>query len=153
MAYFEWGVDLVIDNGPIDDDHKVLVALVNELHTATSQGQGHVIVENLLQRLVTHTREHLQREEHIMDQTQFPQLSEHMVGHNDFMASLLELQEKYRAGSITVAPQLSALLRDWLSIHIRRYDRELLVFLNKGKQARQAAQRSQRRVGMPRPRR
>ncbi|MDD2924504.1 bacteriohemerythrin [Rhodoferax sp.] len=151
MAYFEWGVDLVIDNGPIDEDHKVLVSLVNELHTATSQGQGHDMVENLLQRLVSHTRDHLQREEHIMSAAQFPQLTEHLVGHNDFMDKLLELQEKYRAGSITVAPQLSALLRDWLSIHIRRYDRELLVFMKKSQKAQQATQRSQRRPSQPKP--
>ena len=40
MAYFEWADDLVIDHGPIDQDHRHLVDLVNQLHTATSQGRG-----------------------------------------------------------------------------------------------------------------
>lgn len=38
MAYFEWADDMLIDDGPIDDDHRKLVDLVNELHTATSAG-------------------------------------------------------------------------------------------------------------------
>ncbi len=36
MAYFEWAQDMVIDNGPIDADHRRLIDQVNELHTATS---------------------------------------------------------------------------------------------------------------------
>ena len=38
MAYFEWADDMVIDGGPIDQDHRVLVDLVNELHSATVRG-------------------------------------------------------------------------------------------------------------------
>ena len=36
MAYFEWAQDMVIDDGPIDADHRRLIDQVNELHTATS---------------------------------------------------------------------------------------------------------------------
>jgi hemerythrin-like metal-binding protein len=128
MAYFEWADDLIIDNGPIDEDHKRLVSLVNELHTATSEGQGHGVVGSILEQLIVYTKEHLQREERIMEQAQFPHLKQHKVGHQKFVDSLLDLQNKYEAGSITVASQLSTLLRDWLSLHIRRSDRELLVF-------------------------
>ncbi len=129
MAYFEWGNDLVIDQGPIDEDHKYLVDLVNELHTATSQGLGREVVGEILERLVTHTRAHIQREEQIMAAAKFPQLSGHQLGHNDFMDNIVGLQQKFAQGSLTVASQLSILLRDWLSIHIRRSDRELMLFM------------------------
>ena len=43
MAYFNWAEDMVIDNGPIDEDHKHLADLVNALHDATDQiGRAHV---------------------------------------------------------------------------------------------------------------
>ena len=38
MAYFQWADDMVIDNGPIDQDHRKLVEQVNALHTATTEG-------------------------------------------------------------------------------------------------------------------
>lgn len=129
MAYFEWADDLVIDNGPIDEDHRNLVDLVNELHTATSQGQGHDVVEDIMTRLIKYTEDHLAREERIMEHAGFPNLAGHRIGHQKFIGSLHALQQKYEQGSITVASQLSTLLRDWLSLHIRRSDRELLVFL------------------------
>jgi hemerythrin len=47
------------------------------------------------------------------------------------MNKLNDLQRKYSEGSITVASQLSTILRDWLSIHIRRSDKELRVHIEK----------------------
>ena len=131
MAYFEWADDLVIDNGPIDKDHRHLVDLVNELHTATSQGHGQQIVANILESLINYTSDHLQREERLMASVNFPNLERHKIGHVKFTQDLRALQTKYEAGSITVASQLSTALRDWLSLHIRRSDKELLFFLKK----------------------
>ncbi|MDC8773458.1 bacteriohemerythrin [Roseateles albus] len=131
MAYFEWADDMAIDEGPIDDDHMKLVNLVNELHTATSEGRGQEVVEKLMNELITYTKEHLQREEQIMEALRFPNLERHKVGHAKFADQLRVLREKYESGSITVASQLSAVLRDWLSLHIRRSDKEIKVFLQK----------------------
>jgi len=132
MAYFEWADDLAIDyGGPIDQDHRKLVDLVNELHTATSEGRGREVVAQVLERLIAYTTEHLGREEHEMAQAGFPSLEEHRRWHHKFIADLHSLQVKYEAGSVTVAAQLSMVLRDWLSLHIRRSDRELREFLKR----------------------
>lgn len=131
MAYFEWADDMEIDRGPIDDDHKNLVRLVNELHTATSAGRGHEVIETIMHELINYTKDHLEREEHIMAALHFPNLERHKQGHQQFSKKLNELQAKYETGSITVPSQLSTVLRDWLSLHIRRSDKEIKVFLQK----------------------
>lgn len=131
MAYFEWAEDLVIDNGPIDADHRILVGLVNELHTATTEGRGQEVVAKILDELVRYTADHLAREEQVMALRGFPDLEQHKQGHQHFTDSLRALQQKYEQGSITVASQLSTVLRDWLSLHIRRSDKELLTFIRK----------------------
>ncbi len=142
MAYFEWADDLVIDGGPIDQDHRLLVDLVNELHTATSQGCGHAVIASILQRTVDSTRAHLTREEELMARKGFPDLEKHKQGHRAFLESLQGLQQRLNEGSITVAAQLSMVLRDWLSLHIRRNDKELLKF----ERLRQREQQRQRRT-------
>lgn len=144
MAYFEWADDMVIDGGPIDADHRVLVDLVNELHTATSQGQGRTVVESILHRVITSTQDHLRNEEQIMAQMGFPDLENHKIGHGHFMNELWALEKRMQAGSFTVAAQLSAVLRDWLSLHIRRNDKELLKF-----QRRQAREKSRALAALP----
>lgn len=129
MAYFEWARDLVIDDGPIDADHRQLVDLVNRLHDATSQGQGQDIVGEILTALVDYTREHLQREEALMAQHGFANLEDHKVWHRAFVDQLTTLETRYQGGSIAVAALLSSVLRDWLSLHIRRSDKELREYL------------------------
>lgn len=129
MAYFQWAEDMVIDHGPIDADHKHLVDLVNELHTATSEGQGQTVVGRILDDLIRYTVDHLRREEAQMQTVQFPNLERHKMGHQRFIDDLQQLQQKYAEGSIAVAAQLSTVLRDWLSLHIRRSDKELLAFM------------------------
>jgi hemerythrin len=141
MAYFEWADDLVIDKGPIDADHMKLVGLVNELHTATSEGRGVEIVEKILDQLIAYTADHLRREEAHMAAVNFPNIERHKIGHEKFVTELRGLQQKLEAGSITVASQLSTVLRDWLSLHIRRSDKEILRFIQKTAAAQKKARR------------
>ena len=131
MAYFDWADDMVIDGGAIDADHRRLIDLVNALHTATTEGRGREVVEGIMKELLEYTTAHLRREEAQMASVGFPHLERHKIGHDHFVAQLAELQKKYEAGSITVAAQLSTVLRDWLSLHIRRSDKELKSYVEK----------------------
>ena len=140
MAYFQWADDMVIDNGPIDQDHRRLVEQVNALHTATTEGRGQEVVGALLEALIHDTVQHIQREEQQMAALGYPHLEQHQKGHALFVADLHGLRTKYQSGGITVAAQLSTLLRDWLSLHIRRYDKEMVGFIRqKNRQSRPAA--------------
>ncbi len=140
MAYFQWADDMVIDNGPIDQDHRKLVEQVNALHTATTEGRGQEVVGALLEALIHDTVQHIQREEQQMAALGYPHLEQHQKGHALFVADLHGLRTKYQSGGITVAAQLSTLLRDWLSLHIRRNDKEMVGFIRqKNRQSRPAA--------------
>ncbi|OYU44856.1 MAG: hemerythrin [Burkholderiales bacterium PBB4] len=133
MAYFVWADDMVVDHGPLDADHLKLVELVNALNTATSEGRGYEVIDHIMSDLIVYTQEHLQREEQMMAAMKFPHLERHQAGHAHFVKSLTDLRQKYEAGSLTVPAQLSMVLRDWLSLHIRRSDREIRVFVQKAR--------------------
>lgn len=148
MSYFEWADDMVVDRGPLDADHMKAVELLNELHTATTMGHGREVVGPLLAKLVTASAEHIQREEQFMAAINFPGLKEHQLGHIEFMHNLKVLQQKYEHGCITVAAQLSTVLRDWVSLHIRRYDKQIYFFMQKV--ARESMRKSCR-VARPAP--
>ncbi|MDD2692758.1 MAG: hemerythrin, partial [Simplicispira sp.] len=62
----------------------------------------------------------------------------HKQGHTHFVNKLHELRQKQQQGSVTVASQLSSVLRDWLSLHIRRNDKELRQFLQQKSRQRSA---------------
>lgn len=125
MAYFEWGDDLVVGNKLLDDDHRDLIGLVNELHTATSCGEGREVVGSILERLIDYTSSHFELEEAHMEKVGYPKLAQHRLQHEAMLKQARALQARFEAGNITVAAQVSALLRDWLSLHIRREDKAM----------------------------
>lgn len=129
MAYFEWGDDLVVGNKLLDDDHRDLIGLVNELHTATSRGEGREVVGSILERLIDYTSSHFEREEAHMEKVGYPKLAQHRLQHEAMLKQARALQARFEEGNITVAAQVSALLRDWLSLHIRREDKAMARLL------------------------
>lgn len=129
MAYFDWAPDMVIDNGIIDADHRKLIELVNALHDATVEGRGREIVGDIITKLMGYTQEHIRREEALMESIHFPNLDKHRSQHRNLMEKAQLIEQRFKAGQITVASQLSTLLRDWLSLHIRRSDKEFVPYL------------------------
>lgn len=116
----------------LDHDHRKLIGLVNDLHTATAQGEGRHVVGKILLRLIRYTEEHFQREEHHMEKNGYAKLEEHRRQHQELLQAVLGLQEKFNAGNVTVAAQVSMLLRDWLSLHITRKDKECAMQMPTG---------------------
>jgi len=139
MAYFDWAPDLVIDNGIIDADHRKLIELVNALHDATTQGRGHEIVGDIITKLMGYTHEHIRREEALMESLNYPNLDKHRSQHRNLMEKAQLIEQRFKAGQITVASQLSTLLRDWLSLHIRRSDKEIVPYLKSGASQKSAS--------------
>jgi hemerythrin len=141
MTYFKWGADLSVGNSFIDHDHRRLIGYVNDLHSATTKGKGREVVESILVALIKYTQEHFQREEHHMERMHFAGIEAHKQQHRELLQQVLALQEKYKEGHITVAAQVSHLLRDWLSLHIMKSDKKLAAAIRKVEKAAESVQK------------
>jgi hemerythrin len=58
MALLNWNEKLSVGVESIDDQHKVLVDTLNELHHAVMKGEQRNSTEPLLRSLLAYTREH-----------------------------------------------------------------------------------------------
>ena len=87
MDKFIWSDEWSLGNETIDDQHKILLNILNDIE------KGDILLENLLIRLVEYTTEHFGDEEQLMYKNNYPEnfLNPHKREHKKFKEALLEL--------------------------------------------------------------
>jgi hemerythrin len=131
MPLFEWN-DALYSVGvkAIDDQHKKLVEMLNELHEAQGRGQSAGVMNQVLSDLIAYADYHFTTEEDFMRNYEYPDYLKHKAKHDALRQTALGLQADFRSGKRAVSIELSHFLRDWLAHHIQGTDKQLGVFLN-----------------------
>ena len=119
-----WDDALSVGIQEIDEQHKVLVSLVNEMHEAISNKKGSDVTNDILRRLAEYTRIHFAVEEALMRITDYPEYEEHKAQHEELIAEIVDLQKKVEAGEHSISFQLLHFLKMWLTQHIMDSDME-----------------------------
>jgi len=121
--FIEWSDDLSVGIEEIDEQHKILVGLVNDMHTALHERRGAEITNDILRQLKTYTIIHFAVEESLMRVFHYPDYEEHKAHHQKLIEQINELQKKLENGTHSISFELMHFLRQWLSHHIMEEDR------------------------------
>ena len=130
MALMTWSDALSTGVRAMDDQHKGLVNTLNELHAAMLVGNNKAATGQLLDRLVKYTHDHFAAEEALLTRTKFPRLSAHLTKHKDLTSQVEQFVARYQRGELSLNIDLLMFLRDWLSTHIQKEDKEYGPWLN-----------------------
>lgn len=82
-----------LDNKPVDEDHRRLIAQVNDIIKALDEGRAPDCAE-LVPEFVAFTKKHFLREEALLERHDYPELDKHRDHHrrlHDNLESLLKL--------------------------------------------------------------
>ncbi|MGD9978456.1 MAG: bacteriohemerythrin [Bacteroidales bacterium] len=123
MGIFEWKDNYSVSINSIDNDHKRLFELMNQLFDAMTKGEGSKILLPLVDELHRYTAYHFNREEVYFRTTNYPNAQQHVQQHTAFVDKVGEFKAKISAGKLDIAPDLLQFLRDWLLNHILKVDR------------------------------
>lgn len=123
MPFFQWEDEYAIGIRLIDEQHKELVALLNELYEAMHAGKGRDALGQVLTGLVRYTRLHFATEEQLMRANQYPDYERHKEKHEKMAAKVLELKAAYDTARISSPVQISNFLKNWLARHILGTDK------------------------------
>lgn len=121
--YFPWSDELSVGVPRMDDQHKVLLRLVNRLADMTESGGGGASIRIVLGQLVDYTRFHFQDEERLMRENAFPDLESHRRIHEGFVAEVDRMVARATEGGKVDAGALLPVLKDWLVRHIKGTDK------------------------------
>jgi hemerythrin len=130
MPFINFTGKLMVNVPTIDEQHKVLVGIINDLHDAMASGKGRVVINDVLLRLIDYTKMHFSTEEKLMTQYKYPGQAAHEKQHIELTSQVGQLYTKVLAGNISVTIETMNFLKDWLSHHILETDKKLGEYLS-----------------------
>lgn len=129
--FVEWRDDLSVGIETIDDDHKKLLTLINNLQTAVYYPTGEAFERQALQELVDYTKYHFDREEKLMIDNDYPDFEAHKRQHEAMIAKVNGFMAAYEKDPEGTIEEITAYLKAWLLDHIagtdRRYSSHLIA--------------------------
>ncbi len=128
-VFMPWSKDLEIGIKEIDDQHKRLVKLVNQLYVGISQGKDKEYLSKILNELIEYTDYHFKTEEYYFDKFGYPETDIHKEIHRKLVEKVVNFKKKFEEGSATLSYELLNFLKDWLINHIGKTDKKYGSFL------------------------
>lgn len=119
MPQLEWNEGLSVGVEAIDNDHKILLDLINKISFAIEKNEETSVIEEVFGQLEAYVVEHFSREEQLMRDCHYPGLREHIKLHRKLTSKVPELKAKLLAAdSREAAEEINLFLFDWLMNHI-----------------------------------
>ncbi len=131
MPLMEWHETLSVGVSIIDDEHKMIVEMLNELYDAMLARHSEEALGKVLDGLVAYTASHFKHEEALFAKTGYSAAAEHKIEHADLIKQVLDVQKKYQEGpTATLSTEVLKFLRKWLLTHIHDSDKKYGPHLN-----------------------
>lgn len=131
MPFMVWNSSLSVGVEALDEDHKKLLGMVNNLHDAVQSGRGREALGKILAGLIDYTVLHFAREEKYLQENGYAEAPAHKREHADLTRQLLDVQAKYKAGaSPSLSLEAMSFLNNWLVNHIQGSDQKYAAHLS-----------------------
>jgi hemerythrin len=117
-SFFEWDAGRYgLGIGEMDDEHKVIIGLMNTLHALHEAGAPATQLAGALAELANYTARHFADEEAYMARIRFPGLDKHRMIHRTLLGRITDFKTAFdKSGRIDDA--LFPFLSMWLKAHI-----------------------------------
>ncbi len=122
----QWSEDLATGHLETDNQHKMLIDIINELADAIETQQTAAKMNDILSLLFHYTQWHFEREERCMERLKCPLGEVNRTAHAAFMLRVKQFQQEYRENpAVDFAEAVYKELVEWLFNHIRKIDTSL----------------------------
>lgn len=127
----DWRDEYLIGVEELDYEHRNLINRLNELHEQLAHHNEKAIIEDCLVEIHVRVEAHFALEERFMLDNDFKNYTHHKKEHDDFLAVIVDLIEKFRTNpELSYGDELEEQLQHWIVNHILTSDQELRT-LNK----------------------
>jgi hemerythrin-like metal-binding protein len=124
-TWVQWDDDLSVGIDAIDEHHRYLFDLTNDLFEVVANKLGSREVARVLKALEQYAQIHFSAEERMMTHYQYANLDRQQHQHGNFVEKLREFGAELHNNPLTTPFDVLSYLRDWLIQHIVHEDAQL----------------------------
>jgi len=124
MSLFEWSPEYEFGIDDIDNQHRKLVRILNNLWDSYNTGADREAIASIIDELIFYTKIHFNNEEKYMEDINYPGLKDHRLIHRELTSQVIGIQNDFKNGNAKVDDKLLEFLKSWLSNHILVEDKK-----------------------------
>ena len=121
----QWKKEFSIGVPSIDQEHRELIELINELHAELKSGKSGTTIADFLGEIYAQISAHFALEEVIMREHRYDQYDEHKIDHERLLDDIRDMMDEYEHERAMSDENLSARLDSWFSGHFKTHDARL----------------------------
>lgn len=129
MKEISWSKTLSVGIQEIDEDHRRLIDLYNQVIRAVVEEETSAYMDALMEELITCTAGHFMHEERLMLKYGYEGLESHKTEHQELLESGKVLHQKLLQDGNQVSTENIRSLERWLIGHILDTDMDLGAYL------------------------
>jgi len=118
LQFVVWNDAYSVRSPRLDEHHKRILRLVNELHGKFHDGVQAGDLKAMLGQLVSYTNIHFAYEQYLMQLAGYKDVSVHVAVHNRMIARTSYLHARYTYDTESLSREVFDFLKDWWTSHI-----------------------------------
>lgn len=131
--FIPWSNDLSVNINSIDDQHKTLVNLINDLYKSINTGLGTSSSMEILNELINYTQSHFSYEESLLQKCKYPDFNQHKQIHEKLIDTVVKLKNDFNSGNASFNRDLMNFLKSWITNHILETDKKYISHMKSHK--------------------
>ncbi len=129
MALLTWNDSYSVKVDKMDEQHQKLFGLINSFYDEVGKQSQDKLIFDLIAGMKDYTILHFNEEEQLMQQCNYPGLTEHKKEHADFISKVSDLEEKLKSGKMIISFEITNFLKDWIKKHINESDQQYSAYI------------------------
>jgi len=124
MICVEWIDKFALGINEIDDQHKLLIGIMNKICTALNEGKEKEVIGDVLKEMDDYAHAHFALEEKYFDEFNYEKTDEHKAWHKAFSAKVQNLMNSLAEDPESVSIDTISFLGGWFIDHTQTFDRD-----------------------------
>ena len=133
MFFFIWQDNFLTNISEIDDQHRKLVALINNLYAALlkfeDSDQKRAFLIKTLEELIDYGCYHFDAEEQLMLKHEYPDYESHKAAHERFKLQVAQFLKEQRETTQVLPFPIVVFLKNWFTSHVLSTDLQYVPFI------------------------